>query len=166
MNILNASQEFQVGKHGIGWLDSDFSKAFDGFSFDAAELPPFQKLPRYMKDAEIEKEITGGKYASLGQVISLLDDAPGEYKDGYSNLFYFPQCVVYVLWHAGDGGWLVSAWRRGGIGWSAGRRVFSPATDTAALNAAPLDTLKLSVVINGIKYVPETIAFEEDDEKK
>lgn len=48
---------------------------------------------------------------------------------GYANIFYTPAFVVYVRWRASGREWYVSAWGRGGSGWAADGRVFSPATD-------------------------------------
>lgn len=44
--------------------------------------------------------------------------------NGYANLFYTPQCVVYVYWYGSD--WDVHAWDRVDSRWTAGGRVFSP----------------------------------------
>lgn len=129
------SQEFQVGKHGIGWLDSDFKTHFDGQTFEpAAAAPTFRKLGRNMKDSEIESELKPG-YCTLGDVYAFLQNPPQGSKDGWGNLFYFPQCVVNVRWDAGDAEWFVSSWQRGGGEWSAESRVFSPATGPGVLGA-------------------------------
>lgn len=47
--------------------------------------------------------------------------------NGYSNLFYTKDFVVYVFWSADGGYWSVHAWYRGGGAWRVSYRVFSPA---------------------------------------
>ncbi len=47
--------------------------------------------------------------------------------NGYANLFYTSSCVVFVFWRAVSSKWGVNTWDRGGLGWSAGVRVLSPA---------------------------------------
>ena len=56
----------------------------------------------------------------------MLNSKDKKLKDGYSNIFYFPACVVSVLWY--DSGWDVYTWNRGDRAWGEGDRVFSPAT--------------------------------------
>lgn len=67
-------------------------------------------------------------------VASLIEKQPkGEegtlLNNGYANLFYTPSLVVRVGWSSYDGEWVVGGWERGGHVWSAGDRVFSPATE-------------------------------------
>ena len=53
---------------------------------------------------------------------------PGDLEHtGYANLLYTASCVVCVDWFADDREWSVDAWDRGGSGWDADDRVFSPA---------------------------------------
>ncbi|MDO8589902.1 MAG: hypothetical protein Q7R69_01345 [bacterium] len=47
--------------------------------------------------------------------------------NGCSNLLYLHSCVVDVCWSVGFREWDVHAWRRDGVEWDAGGRVFSPA---------------------------------------
>lgn len=138
---MKTSTEFQVGKHNIGYL-YDFDK-IEEETFEQRPMPTFQKLLRTMTDAEIEKEITKGKLCTLGDVLAFLDDAPGECKDEYANLFYLPSFVVNVYWLSGYPGWRVRTWDRDGGRWRAGPRVFSPATDTQALGSESSDALAL-----------------------
>ncbi len=145
--MLEALDEFQVGKHGIGWVDSDFKTRFGGQKFAPKALGSFQKLPRYMTDAEIESELKPG-LCDLGDVLAFLKNPPEEAKDGYSNIFYTPAFVVHVGWDGSH--WDVNAWQRDGYGWRGGYRVFSPATGTlATLNSS--DTLTLEAAIKLVK---------------
>lgn len=135
-----ASEEFVVGKHNIGWLYN--FEQFKDDTFKTRPMPTFQKLSRSMTDAEIESELKPG-ISTLGDVLTFLDEAPEEYRDGYANLFYLPSCVVDVNWHAGDRGWLVGTWLRGDDRWGAGARVRSPATGPSTLSPGTSDTLTL-----------------------
>lgn len=153
---MKASEEFQVGKHSIGWL-YDFDRLIEeeGDTFTASKaLPPHTILPQDMTDAEIEKEITAGEYATLGDVLALLNYEDQKFKDGYANLFYFRGFVVRVRWGSAHREWYVGAWGRDDREWSVGGRVFSPATGTHSLNSGPSDTLTLpdELTINNIKY--------------
>ncbi len=125
--MKKASEEFAVGKHGIGYVSSDFKEKFSSVEFAERAMPTFQKLGKNMKDAAIESELKPG-ICELGDVLAFIDNAPQECKDGYSNIFYFPACVVSVRWSADFAGWYVLTWYRGDGAWSAGSRVFSPAT--------------------------------------
>lgn len=117
-----------VGKHQIGYINERFLEHFKDVEFEAKTLPKFQKLPRYMTDAEIESELKPG-FCELGDILAFLDGAPEECKDGYWNLFYIPSFVVHVHW---DGTrWNVHAWDRDGYDWSARHRVFAPATESS-----------------------------------
>lgn len=129
---MNSQKEFAVGKHNIGWIDSDLKKRFSDVEFKAKELPTFQKLPRTMTDAQIESELQPG-VCELGDVLAFLDGAPEETKDGYWNLFYFTDVVVDVGWDSSDRRWRVDAWHRDGSEWDGDDRVFSPATKTEKL---------------------------------
>lgn len=151
---MKAKEEFAVGKHNIGWINSKFSEYFKDTDFDVRPVPTFQKLPRSMKDVEIEYELKPG-YCQLGDILAFLDNAPQEYKDGWANLFYTPAFVVGVRWNSGVGAWLVGAWGRGDGEWDGGNRVFSPATGTSATSPSvlgSLETLPLELNINGIVY--------------
>jgi hypothetical protein len=128
MSKLKASEEFVKGKHGIGYVSSDFNRAFKDAEFSLVNTPPtFQKLPRSMNDAEIESELKPG-ICTLGDVVSFMENPPEGTKDGYYNLFYTPAFVVRVRWGAGRGVWRVFTWGRGDGRWGSGSRVFSPAT--------------------------------------
>lgn len=151
---MQSTQEFQVGKHGIGYLYGESKIA--GLEFQTRNLGCFRKLERAMSDSEIESELKPGS-CELGDVIAFLDAAPQECKDGYANLFYLPQCVVYVYWNGSR--WDVFAWDRDVSRWDAGRRVFSPASDrsdthvTKSSDALTLESLgarvaKLESIIN------------------
>ena len=129
MKTLKASSEFTEGKNGIGYVSSNFVRLFWNQEFqESAGTPKFQKLPREMNDIEIESELNPG-ICSLGDVLAFLKNPPEESKDGYFNLFYFPDCFFYVGWYSVGRGWGVRAWLRDDDGWSGGERVFSPATD-------------------------------------
>ena len=47
--------------------------------------------------------------------------------NGYANFFYTGSYVVHMDWSAGHRRWRVDTRERGGCGWFAGTRVFSPA---------------------------------------
>lgn len=152
MEKTKVSQEFIIGKHGIGYVYSDFIQHVGDVEFELSNTQPkYQKLPKRMDDFQIESELKPG-YCTLGDIIAFMGNAPEECKDGWANLFYLPQCVVYVYWRADDRDWSVDAWQRGGIRWIAGYRVFSPATDSGAVSTSTLDTLPLELTINGSIY--------------
>lgn len=149
--MLKASEEFVVGKHGIGYVSSDFSKYFKDTEFELKSIPKFQKLPHSMNDAAIESELKPG-ICDLGDVLAFLDNPQEGTKDGYSNIFYTANFVVCAFW---DGGaWGVYTWGRGGHDWSGSSRVFSPATnslDTQNFALGISDTLSLEKAIELIK---------------
>lgn len=128
---MKASNEFVVGKHGIGieWINclnyNDFKKRFGDTEFEARPMPIFQKLGHSMTDAEIESELKPG-ICELGDVLAFMDNAPQECKDGYVNLFYTNAFVVGVYW-SDDDGWDVDAEERSASTWGVSGRVFSPA---------------------------------------
>lgn len=141
MNKLKAAEEFVKGKNGIGYVDSDFTKAFkkEEFSWEpSSKAPGFQKLNRSMRDSEIESELKPG-ICTLSDVLAFMRNPDEGCKDGYANIFYFPGIVVLVHWYAGIGEWSVNAWRRDDHAWGAGHRVFSPATDPSSLSASALE---------------------------
>lgn len=153
---MKATEEFVAGKLNIGYVDSTFKKAFKDTEFSPSGILSFQTTPRRMTDAEIETELKPG-ICTLGDVYSFLTNTPEGCKDGYWNLFYFPEFVVRVLWGAGSGGWGVLAWGRDGFEWAEGKRVFSPATgssDTEIKSLSSSETLALpeELEINGVKY--------------
>lgn len=93
-------------------------------------------LIRNASDKTIENELPEKHIFTETEVCALIaglisHQAAGEegtlLTNGYSNIFYTPSCVVGV--HRVGGGWHVRAWGRGGRGWRAGYRVFSPATE-------------------------------------
>lgn len=152
MKKLKASEELVAGKHNIYYVNSRFTEEFKDTQFEQRPVPSYQKLPRSMKDVEIEYELKPG-YCALGDILAFIENAPSECKDGYSNLFYFSQFVVLVDW--GGDGWYVGAWSRGGSAWGDGNRVFSPATGTIDTKSSTLessDTLPLVLEINGFTY--------------
>lgn len=152
MKKLQASEEFVVGKHGIGYVYSDFISQVGDVEFEqSSEVGRFQTLSRTMDDFQIEAELKPGN-CTLGDVVAFMENAPEGCKDGYANLFYLAGCVVCVYWYAGGREWGVSAWRRDGSRWHAGRRVFSPATDTGPVSAQPSDSVPFELTINGHLY--------------
>ena len=147
------TNEFQVGKHSIGWLGSYFEEKFisPNIQFEERPLGSYQTLTKYMKDAEIENDLKPG-ICELGDVLAFLKNPPEGTKDGNWNLFYTASCVVRVSWDSDAGGWSVRAWNRGGSGWGAGVRVFSPATRALEPKASELsDTLALEDAIKLVK---------------
>lgn len=156
MKKLQASTEFKVGEHNIGWLYG--FEQFKDTAFEKRAMPTSQKINKAMTDAEIESELKPG-LCELGDILVFLDEAGEEYKDGYCNLFYSESCVVNADWHAGNAEWRVLVWRRGGGRWRPGGRVLSPATDSRKLSTKSLshsDPLTLGLPdeleINGVVY--------------
>ncbi len=152
---INFKDEFQVGKHKIGWMNSRFTDHFSGDKFEACSTPTFQKLPRGMSDATIEHELKPGM-CGPADILAFLDNAPEECKDGYANLFYTPAFVVSVRWVSFGGGWYVDTWDRDGHEWLGGSRVFSPATDrSVAKNSS--ETLNLGDDPSAEKIISKAI---------
>lgn len=154
---MKASSEFIVGKHGIGWIDSDFKKNFGDTEFSEKDgCPTFKKLPRYMTDSEIESEMRPG-LCELGDILAFLKNPPEGTKDGYANIFYIKNSgfVVSVRWYAEGGECYVSCWDRGGRDWHDDYRVFSPATDATELGAQPSDTLTLETRVKVLEDIVE-----------
>lgn len=150
-NSMNASTEFQIGKHNIGYISSDFQNKFKDTEFEAKQMPTFQKLPRSMNDLEIESELKPG-LSELGDIVAFMDNAPEECKDGYWNLFYTESVVVRVSWDSYSRGWGVSARDRDAYAWSGGRRVFAPATNTSVSSISESsDTLSLEARVATIE---------------
>ncbi len=149
---FKASEEFVVGKHGIGYVYSDFLSNFSSVQFKEKSMPTFQKLPHSMNDAEIENELKPG-LCELGDVIAFMDNTPKECKDGNWNLFYTASHVVHVRW--GGDAWHVRAWARDDSPWSADYRVFSPATSSETLNTGPSESLSLDTLEKRIKILED-----------
>lgn len=152
-------EEFIKGSHNIGWVDSDFLKEYgDEILKDQAQVLPFHKLTKSMNDSEIIKEF-GIQECTLADVLSTMNQATDDMKDGYANIFYIkghPSRVVSVRWDGG--GWGVSTWLRDGVAWRAGLRGFSPATVAKRIGAVDSETLTLEQAIkickdNGLKVV-------------
>lgn len=162
-----------VGKHQIGYINERFLEHFKDVEFEAKTLPKFQKLPRYMTDAEIESELKPG-FCELGDILAFLDGAPEECKDGYWNLFYTPSFVVHVIWHGAR--WHVLAWHRDVSAWDADYRVFSPATETSEpkpstlspSDSRPKDSLtyELSELTKQVKRVADALGKKGKKAKK
>lgn len=149
---MKTKDEFKVGKHGIGYiyglekLDKDFEPV--------EKLPTYQTLTRSMTDAEIEKELKPGYY-TLGDVAFLIENAPSICKNGKTNLFYLPSCVVNAYRHGDD--WHVVAADRDDGRWIEGERVFFSATGSQTMSTKPSDSLPLELTINGHTYVRKTV---------
>lgn len=153
---MNTSKEFKVGKHSIGYISNSFETRFPDQSFEpVTSLPRAIILPREMNDEQIESELRPG-ICTLGDVVAVLDSEDPIYKDGKWNLFYFPTCVVDVLWDSFGGEWSVSTWVRGGSGWREGNRVCSPASGQA-LEPSVTPGLTLESLDARLKKVEEWI---------
>lgn len=155
---MKTKDEFKVGKHGIGYIYSDFFDFVDRNSeFEKAEnVGTFKKLEHNMFDHEIELQLKP-VLLTLGDIVAFMDDAPEECKDGYANIFYLEGCVVRVSWSADGREWYVYAWRRCGDRLSAGGRVFSLATSSQTTSTELSDSLPLELTINGHTYVRKTV---------
>lgn len=149
--MMKANEEFKIGKHNIGYIDSSFTKGFDSASFEERPMPTFQKLPRSMNDATIESELNP-RLCELGDIVSFLDGSLEECRDGYWNLFYMESFVVRVFWYSSSSDWCVSTWYRYGHGWSGGSRVFSPAAAPLEIkNSRSFDSKILSEILNRLE---------------
>jgi hypothetical protein len=96
-------------------------------------------LERDMTDAEIEKKVGPGHifgYEQVSRTIARMIAAQEGGKEGellnngFANILYTSSCVVRVHWSSGFGRWSVHLWQRVDDRWSAGPRVFCPATET------------------------------------
>lgn len=147
--MLKASDEFVVGKYNVGYVDSDFRDYFYDKSFSTSTVGKFQKLGKYMENAdEIERALNPGK-CSLGDVLAFLQNPPEGTKDGYYNLFLVGDKVVSVFWNSGYGIWYLYSCSRG-KGWFDGNRVFSPGLGSQSLNPSE-STLTLERAIELVK---------------
>lgn len=152
--MKKVSDVFKVGQNNIGWVDNSFTKEFgeDEFSDTEPRLIPYT-LSKSMNDSEIIKEFNIQE-CSLGEVMAMMLNPSPEMKDGYYNIFYIkghPSRVVDVSWISGRGEWGVRDWRRGGLDWAAGRRVFSPATEAGSISTMTSDSLTLDQAIKIVK---------------
>ncbi len=136
------SEEFVAGKHNIGYVYESFKNKFYDEEIVPGKVLISQKLPRDMTDGEIFKEFKIEE-CSLGDILTTLDAATEEMKDGNWNIFYVGSHVVHVHWSSACGGWHVGGWYRGDDMWFEGFRVFTPATASAVLDFGTSDTLKL-----------------------
>lgn len=135
---MKTSEGFVVGKHGIGYVSSSFISRIGDTEFEPVSAPPRAiTLPRDMNDAVIESELKPG-ICTLGDVLAVMDSSDKAFKDGYANIFYLPSCVVLVYWYGGE--WSVDDWGRDDSAWSAGGRVFSPASGrSSTVSSGPTD---------------------------
>lgn len=146
MKNKNVDDEFVVGKHNIGWIDSDFNTAFAGQSFAPHAIGNFKKFDKYMENADmIERELNPGR-CDLGDVLAFLENPPEGTKDGYFNLFLVGDKVVSVRWRSGHGFWSVCAWRRA-VSWYDASRVFSLGLGSQSFDSEPSNTLTLESAI-------------------
>lgn len=133
-------QEFYKGNRKGLYIWSDFRERIlpkakltkKGASFEIAS----SDLAEYANDEQIEKSLPKRHLFSESEVSAIIAELiakqpNGEKGDlvntGRANLFYTKAFVVSVIWRGFGGVWRVYAWHRGSGGWSAGRRVFSPA---------------------------------------
>ena len=137
MKLLKTSQEFTVGKHEIGWVDTDFTREFSNTSFTKGKLLPTFELPRDMTGNEILKEYPN--LCTLGNVLAYMkaekDDCRFLVK-GNSGVV-----VVHVYWNSGSREWNVNAWRLDAA-WDAGNR-FTPCTTDSSSDSLELRVKKL-----------------------
>lgn len=142
--MKKVNEVFIKDSHNIGWVDSDFTKEYgDEILKDQSQVLTFHKLTKSMNDSEIIKEFSIQE-CTLADVLATMNQATDDMKDGYANIFYIkghPSHVVSVRWS--DDEWCVFTWRRGGRTWSAGGRVFSPATEAKRIGALDSETLTL-----------------------
>lgn len=164
--MIKAKEEFKSGKNGIGYVESGFINEFGDDELIEGKALTSTKLKRSMTDSEIIKEF-GIQDCTLGDVLKTLQNATDDMKDGNSNIFYIKghSRVVFVGWHGRE--WYVDDWFRDDDSWSAGYRVFSPATSDATtlnpVNSAAL-TLEEAVKLckqSGYKVTREKVIIEE-----
>lgn len=154
--MLRASDEFAVGKHGIGYVESAFTSKFGSQSFTPTKLGVFQKLGKYMENADmIERELNPGK-CTLSDIYAFLENPPEGTKDGNFNLFLVEDKVVSVYWWRGGSHWYVFVWYRVEV-WRDGYRVFSPGLATSSLVPTPSGSLTLEQMISEIKRAGYTV---------
>ena len=154
MKTLKSSEEFVTGKHNIVWMSNAFRNLVKDNIFEPRPMPTITTLERNMTDEEIEKEITKGQFCTLGDIITFMDNAPKECKDGWANIFYFPSSVANALWNGDDAEWYAFAYDRDDFRWNAGDHVLSPATDTPILVS---DTLSLESLSTRVAHIEEII---------
>src|SRR6185369_11123823 len=121
--MIQAKEEFKVGKNTIGNVESSFISEFGNDEITQGIFLKSHKLGRGMKYEEIIKEFKVEE-CTLGDVLETLKNATEDMKDGYANIFYIkghPSHVVFVRWCGG--GWGVRAWDRGSYACIAGSRV-------------------------------------------
>lgn len=127
---MQTKEEFAVGKNEIGYVDSDFTREFGDEEIKEGKALIAHKLTKSMTIAEMVSEFKIEE-CTMGDVLETIKNATDDMKDGYYNFFLIkghPSRVVRVGWSADGRRWRVRTWGRGGGSWSAGRRVFSPAT--------------------------------------
>lgn len=120
-----------VGSEFNGRILSGAMTTKEGSSFKVVNFD----LVETSTDEQIEASLPKKHLFSNSDVCAIVAELVAKQKNGeagtlittgYANLFYTEGGVVYVGWRADDREWLVYAWRRGGHGWVAGYRVFSP----------------------------------------
>lgn len=136
---FNPQEFYKENRKGL-YMWSDFRERIlpkakltkKGASFEIAS----SDLAEYANDEQIEKSLPKRHLFSESEVSAIIAELiakqpNGEKGDlvntGRANLFYTKAFVVRVGWVGFDGEWSVTAWCRGGRGWFAGARVFSPA---------------------------------------
>lgn len=133
------------------WVSEFFTVAFGSVDITPAKsVPSFKRLERSMTDKEIFTE-PGAQESSLGDVAAFLETPLRGTDDGNWNIFYVGDLVVSVLWYAPLGHWYVHAWRRSGLDWRAGDRVFFGNKKSKLMNLDS-ESLPSELVINGITY--------------
>lgn len=151
MNLLTISEEFTVGKHNIGYVNSRLFDRTPAQFEPVTALGSFQTLKESMTNTEIESDLKPG-FCTLGDVLAFLYSTNETFRNGYSNLFYLEACVVRVYWDSYDRHWRVRAWERDDRGWDAGDRVFSPADrSTQASKTQDLDLESLNARVKKLE---------------
>lgn len=133
--------EYFKDRKGL-WVGSSFEKNIlanaqpteQGTEFIITSFELLKGAP----DQEIEGSLPVKHIFSENEVCAIIAALIEKQADGgegilintnyYANLFYTSAFVISVHWDAGHGEWCVSTWQRGDVEWSAGSRVFSPAT--------------------------------------
>lgn len=153
--MKKSQEEFVVGKHNIGWLDSDFKPRFPDVEFEPRTLGTFKVLPKGMTTIDILKEELATE-CELGDVLAFLENPPEGSKDGYYNLFIIKNSsfVVFVGWSSDSERWDVDTWDRD-VCWLADGRVFSPATASSTLSPSPKPFESLDLLSSFSDFIDE-----------
>lgn len=156
--MKNSNDIFKIGNLNIGWVDSDFPTRFPNVEFAPRQLGTFKTLIKTTTITEMLSEKLAIE-CELGDVLAFLENPSEGTKDGYSNIFIIKNSsfVVSVRWGSDGSDWFVFSWSRGGLGWYAGGRVFSPATTAGFLGHSDPIALEIRNLTKEVKRLADTL---------